>query len=178
MSAGSLSYPVSVDSIPPDGRHIRIEASETERRNIAESLGIPEVTTLSADLRVSRGAGGAIHVSGTVEANVVQADVVTLNPVSQIVSEPVDLTLLPAESLKKARRRAPVAADPTDVEGPEYYQNGRIDLGAIVTEHLALGLDPYPRAPDTEFSGHIEDKGGDRDSPFAALARLKPREEK
>ena len=41
--------------------------------------------------------------------------------------------------------------------GPSIYQNGRIDLGAIVAEHLALGLDPYPRTPGVDFPGHIED---------------------
>lgn len=176
MSVGSLSYLVTADSVPPDGRDIRIEATELERRSLAESLGIPEIAVLHADVRVSRGAGGAIHISGTVEASVVQTDVVTLDAVSQIVSEPVDLTLFPAESLEETGRRAAASADPTDIEGPEYYYDRRIDLGAIVTEHLALGLDPYPRASGTEFSGHIEDKG--RDSPFIALARLKLREEK
>jgi hypothetical protein len=52
------------------------------------------------------------------------------------------------------------------------YYDGRIDLGAIAAEHLALGLDPYPRAPGAEFADHIEDAARET-SPFAALGLLK-----
>ena len=62
------------------------------------------------------------------------------------------------------RRRQPI---------PDVYRDGRIDLGAIVAEHLALGLDPYPRSPGVAFDGHIEDDPAADPSPFAALAALK-----
>ena len=52
-------------------------------------------------------------------------------------------------------------------------ESGEIDLGAIAVEHLALGLDPYPRARGRRVPGHIEDEAGPADSPFAALERLK-----
>jgi hypothetical protein len=107
----------------------------------------------------------------------VQTDVVTLEPVRQAVAEPIDLTLIPAEQAERGRRRAPKRVDAISVEGPEFYHDGRVDLGVIAAEHLALGLDPYPRAPSTEFGGHIEDEAGADTSPFAALARLKRRDE-
>jgi hypothetical protein len=47
---------------------------------------------------------------------------------------------------------------------------GRIDLGGVITEFLALALDPYPRKPDVSFQPAIEEKDP---SPFAALAALK-----
>jgi hypothetical protein len=59
------------------------------------------------------------------------------------------------------------------LEGPEYYHGGQIDLGVIAAEHLALGLDPYPRGAGSEFQGHVEEASGPGFSPFAALARLR-----
>jgi hypothetical protein len=48
---------------------------------------------------------------------------------------------------------------------------GTVDLGALATEFLILGLDPYPRKPGATFQppgGASADEG-----PFAALAKLK-----
>jgi hypothetical protein len=177
MNAEPFSYLVVADDIPPEGRRFHIEANEVERRGLAESLGIPEVVELTADVQVSRAGGRALRLTGAVRAAVVQTDVVTLEPVRQEVSEPIDLTLLPAEQAERGGRGAPSLADAIGVEGPEHYRYGRVDLGAIAAEHLALGLDPYPRAPGTEFAGHTEDEAGADTSPFAVLARLKQRDE-
>ena len=46
-----------------------------------------------------------------------------------------------------------------------------LDLGAIATEFLILGLDPYPRKPDAIFQASAV--GDDATHPFAALAALK-----
>ena len=58
-------------------------------------------------------------------------------------------------------------ADPID--------NGWIDLGEVVTETLALDLEPYPRKPGEAFPGHVEDDGdaAKAPSPFAILASKK-----
>jgi len=54
---------------------------------------------------------------------------------------------------------------------PDEIVNGRIDLGALTAEFLALGLDPYPRKPGVSFD---ETAASDRsDSPFAGLERLR-----
>ncbi len=36
-------------------------------------------------------------------------------------------------------------------EPPEPLVGGTVDLGAIATEFLILGIDPYPRKPGAEF---------------------------
>ena len=49
--------------------------------------------------------------------------------------------------------------------------DGKIDLGAIATEFLIVGLDPYPRKPGAVFQPPVDatpDEG-----PFAALGALK-----
>ncbi len=39
-----------------------------------------------------------------------------------------------------------------DDEPPEPLVDGKIDLGAIATEFLLLGIDPYPRKAGAEFA--------------------------
>ena len=49
--------------------------------------------------------------------------------------------------------------------------DGRIDLGVLAAEFLALGLDPYPRKPGADFAAPAE-ADISTDSPFAALRQL------
>jgi hypothetical protein len=56
---------------------------------------------------------------------------------------------------------------------PEPLEGGIVDLGALATEFLILGLDPYPRKPGAVF---VPPQGADLDQgPFAALGRLAKR---
>jgi uncharacterized metal-binding protein YceD (DUF177 family) len=172
MSAKPLSFSLRPDEIPAAGLHIRIEASDAERQTLAGELGIPEVTALTADIDVRPLPGGAISMRGAMKASVVQMDVVTLEPVRQAVEEDIDLTLVAAEEAAETPPTPP-AAGPGEEDGPELFRDGRIELGALVGEHLALGLDLYPRAPGVEFPGHVEDDASAETSPFAALAKFK-----
>ena len=68
----------------------------------------------------------------------------------------------------------PDVIDPDAPDGPEPLVNGAADLGAVATEFLLLGIDPYPRKPDAVFDapeGPGQDAGA---NPFAVLAKLKP----
>ena len=47
---------------------------------------------------------------------------------------------------------------------------GLVDLGALATEFLILGLDPYPRKPDAVFEP--PQSLAAEEGPFAALAKL------
>jgi hypothetical protein len=53
---------------------------------------------------------------------------------------------------------------------PEPLIGGSVDLGALATEFLILGIDPYPRKPGAIFEppqDRMPDEG-----PFAALSKL------
>lgn len=172
MTKGAFSYSVVVRDIPEAGRRFTLQADETERRWTAASLGIPEVLSLGAEIEIRPIRGQAFSVRGTLTAAVVQADVVTLDPVTQEVREEIDVTLMPAEHAPRPKAKE-LLVDVEEADGPDLYHNGRIDLGVIVTEHLALGLDPYPRSPDSAFDGYVEDDPASSPSAFAALQGLK-----
>jgi uncharacterized metal-binding protein YceD (DUF177 family) len=166
MSAEPFSYKVAVSEIPHAGRHYSVEADEQARQRLAEALGIQQVSALSAELEVRPMREGAFAVRGSLSASVVQTDVVTLDALAQDVTEAIDLTLIAAERAGDAGRMG-------GGEEPDTFSNGRIDLGAIISEYLALGLDPYPRAPGTNFASYVEDDPAGDASPFAVLAGLK-----
>jgi uncharacterized metal-binding protein YceD (DUF177 family) len=161
------SVPVAVEDIPDTGLHIEIAAPAAARAEVAELAAelaaVRELPELSAVFDLTR-QGAGVHVAGHVTARVEQSCVVTLEPIESIVEEVVDL------------RFAPTSADATprpDEEPPEPLVGGKVDLGAIATEFLILGIEPYPRKPDAEFSPpQIGDDGA---HPFAALEALKKR---
>lgn len=160
-----------VAEIPDAGLNKTIEASEAERSAIADVAGLQRLSELKASFELKTLSGGRVRVTGVVQAKAEQTCVVTLDPVETLVDEAVDLEFaeLP-EGLPPAR--GPHDPDDETAEPPEPIVNGSIDLGALATEFLLLGLDPYPRKPGVVFDVPVEAVDPE-DHPFAALAALK-----
>jgi len=164
--------PVAVDDIPETGLHIEFDASETVRAELAALTGLRDLPRLSAAFDLVR-RGACVRVTGRVSARVGQTCVVTLEPVESDLEELVDLAFAPqlAGSLPgkvETTERRTGKEDP-----PEPLVGGQLDLGAIATEFLVLGIDPYPRKADAEFAPVRADDGDAR--PFEALQALKKR---
>jgi uncharacterized metal-binding protein YceD (DUF177 family) len=176
MSA-PFSRVVELGAIPATGLERSVAADPAELTALAKAYDIPEVRKLAADLTLSRETEGVIRVEGRVVAEIVQACVVSLVPVEQSIDEPVDVRLIEAGSPRAegtARPGAEVMIDPDEPDPPDILSGAALDLGAIVTEHFLLAVDPYPRAPGAEMPPEGADSAVDAgDSPFAALARLR-----
>jgi uncharacterized metal-binding protein YceD (DUF177 family) len=169
---------IDVASIPATGHAVRIEASPPERQAIAREYGLLEVRSLGADLDVGRGADRSLTVTGRIHAEIVQTCVVSLEPVTQLIDDGIDVRYVAGggPAATAPRPGAEVQVDPK-MEPPELLSGDEVDLGALVLEHFALGIDPYPKAAGAELPGEPDD--ADRtpaDSPFAVLARLTNRE--
>jgi hypothetical protein len=190
----TFSRALDVDDVPPEGLDLTISATEPERQALAAEDGLEGLAKLEADLHVQPWRNGGLTVAGEVRARLTQICVVTLDPFDSELVEPVDVKFAPVPgavaqpSLKgrqvrdPPRRRAAEPPTPPPVGGltldaedaPDPILDGRVDLGAIVSEFLALGLDPYPRKPGFAFEESaavdIDDKP---ESPFAKLEALK-----
>lgn len=164
------TVPVAVEDIPDTGLHIEIEAPAATRAALAEFAGVRELPQLAAVFDLTR-QGEGVHVAGQVSARVGQTCVVTLEPVESLVDEAVDLQFAPAPAGPSGPEGEAKAAKSNDA--PEPLVGGSVDLGAIATEFLLLGIDPYPRKADAKFT---PPKGEDDSAhPFAALEALKKR---
>jgi hypothetical protein len=112
-----------------------------------------------------------VRVTGQVNARVGQTCVVTLEPIESDLEEPVDLIFAPPLAAS-VEAKTDAADRRTGEEGPpEPLVGGKLDLGAIATEFLFLGIDPYPRKAGAEFAPLKADDDSAR--PFAALDALK-----
>jgi hypothetical protein len=174
VSAPLFSRPVKVEAIPRDGLETSIEASEAERGALADFNGLAGVGKLAATFSLKHGAGGTVRVRGEIRADVTQTCVVTLEPFEASLVEPVDVRFAPAreETPHGAARGEGGAQKIEDEDDPDPILDGKIDLGALASEFLTLGLDPYPRKPGVAFEPPAADGV---DSPFSALAPKKDR---
>jgi hypothetical protein len=164
---------VAVHDVPESGKRFDLVAEASVRAAIAWMIGLRELPRLEAGFDVSRRGHDGLHVTGRVSATVGQTCIVTLEPIESEVDEVVDLTFAPGPVREASAEDDGDRASRSSREGPEPLVGGRVDLGAIATEFLILGIDPYPRKPGVTFEAPSEaDPGG---HPFAALAALKNR---
>lgn len=168
-----LSRPISASDVPPDGETVTFSADAAEREALAETFGLSEMVSLTANLLVKPWRGDGLSVAGPVTAVVVQPCVVTLVPVTQTIEEEIALRFQPQSRLRTGT--GDIEVDPTGEDPPDVFDGESIDLGAIAAEHIALGIDPYPRAPGAEFASNGDDSDADDEepSPFAVLEQLK-----
>ncbi|MCB4824829.1 YceD family protein [Roseicella aerolata] len=156
-----FSRPLALGRVGPEGRQESLQASEAERSALARRFGILGIESLHAALRLEPEPDGAVRVAGRLDAAVTQACVVTLEPVAQRVVEEFAVRLLPAGR--------ELGDGPDDLDEIE-TENDVADLGEVVAEQLALGLDPYPRVAGAELPAEAKDE---TEGAFAALAALR-----
>ena len=168
QEASPLRREVAVASIPRSGLDITIEANTQERAEIARTFNLLEVEALSGTYHVSAASRGA-RVRGEVRARVRQICVVSLDPFAADVREPVDIAFS-VETGSRELLTPQIDISPDEEDPPEPLRDGKIDLGAVTLEFLALGLDPHPRKPGATFTRDVDDMEKPA-SPFAVLAR-------
>jgi hypothetical protein len=158
---------VAVEDVPETGEHMTLVPDAETRLAIARTAGLRELFRLEANFDLLRHGGGGLRVTGRVSATVGQNCVVTLEPLQNEIEEDVDLLFMPAAAAPATDGEDAVAPKWDD---PEPLIGGVVDLGALATEFLILGIDPYPRKPGAVFEPSHEQKPGA--GPFAALAGL------
>jgi uncharacterized metal-binding protein YceD (DUF177 family) len=182
----AFSRPLAAAEIPEEGLDLRIAARPDECAALAAADGLAALTRLEAKLRVRHEGAGRLRVQGELSADLRQTCVVTLEEFETTLVEPIDVAFAPEAASRPApesSRRARRAAEPEETETgptrhfvgldedePDPLVDGRIDLGAIVAEFLALALDPYPRKPGVSFATpQPEEETTQGVSPFARL---------
>lgn len=169
---------IRVDSMPPTGRELKLTVGEQDRAQIAALLDVTEVQALEVSLHAVKFRGG-MRVTGRLTASVVQPSVVTLDPVRQEISEPIDRVFLPgSEKPRGATANSEILVDLEGEDLPDHFAGPEVDLSSLITETLALVIDPYPRAEGESLDALGLTAPDGEVSPFASLKSLKKNGEK
>jgi len=175
----SSSY--DLNKLPEKGVERVLKPTAAERKQIAAWLGIEALENLQAVVKLTRAASGRYFYRAHFDADVVQACVVTLEPVPAHLAEDFERSFQVAPTVSRGqqrRGRKPAAAPVVpivdlDEDAPEMLENTVIDIAAPVLEELSLSLDPYPRKAGVEFTLPEEVPAESPDNPFAILGKLK-----
>ena len=166
--------PVAIEDVAETGQHFDLVADDDLRAAVARLAGLRDLPRLQATFDVTRHGADGLLVSGRMSATVGQNCVVTLEPLVNEVEEDIDLVFAPPPptvARKAGEDEAASEVPQRSWNGPEPLVGGVVDLGALATEFLILGLDPYPRKPGAVFEAPQDVKPDQ--GPFAALAGLK-----
>lgn len=171
---------VDLEKLGNNGTALEVVTTESERAALAKRFGFLGLPALSARVSVDRRPGGQIVVEGRLKGRILQACILSLDPVTQDLDDAFRLVF--AEQVTEDR-------DPESGEAllnahgdaPEPLEGNMLDVGEIVAEQLSLTADPYPRRPGIKLEDVLpKSKGGARRSapeqrrhPFAGLAALK-----
>jgi len=176
-----FSSTYDLEKTPEKGVELVLKPTAAERDRIAGWLKIEALQTLHAVVKLTRAASGRFTYRCHFDADVVQACVVTLEPVPAHVAEDFErfFQMAPRTARgpqKRGRKPAPAAeilVPDVDEDAPEMLESSVIDIAAPLLEELSLSLDPYPRKPGVEFTQPEEAPADAPESPFAVLGKLK-----
>lgn len=178
---------VDLERMGTRGTALEIVASDSERAALAKRFGFLGLPAFSARVTVDRQIGGRVIVEGRLKGRILQACILSLEPVTQELDDAFRLVF--AENL--AEERDPESGEAVlaaQADAPEPLTGNVLDVGEIVAEQLSLTADPYPRRPGVKLEDVLpKAKGGGRRGapeqrrhPFAGLAALrdKPRRDR
>jgi|TARA_R110000787_G_scaffold75826_2_gene167830 uncharacterized metal-binding protein YceD (DUF177 family) len=178
---------VNTDEQVSKKEKIILEASAQERAALAKRFELVLIDSLTAELTIIAASNGEVTVRGPMHAQIVQSCVTTLEPVPEMVEDEVKVLFSPHVSEED------MPSNPDDLEDlsedelmalldqPEPLVDGKIDVGEVVSQFLAVAMNPYPRKDGAELpeAALIEEEADEeRPNPFAKLAGLKEQLEK
>ncbi|MEM8631779.1 MAG: DUF177 domain-containing protein [Pseudomonadota bacterium] len=155
---------------------IDVSPDEAALGAVADALGITAVRKLRFEGELAPEGKSDWRLTGHLGATVVQPCVITLEPVTTRLEEPVERRYLAAFSLPEDGSETEMPEDDSAEELPE-----TLDLGAVIAEAVALALPPYPRVDGAEGGEMVFTEPGktamtdDAAKPFASLGALRAR---
>lgn len=138
--------PEPVDTIGDVARSVSVVADAAERAALATRFALAAINSLEGQFSISSDAGGIV-ARGRVIADVVQACVITGDPVTAKIDEPVALRFVNGDD--------PVAEEielTIDALDTIPFDGAAIDLGEASAETMALALDPFPRSANADVT--------------------------
>jgi uncharacterized metal-binding protein YceD (DUF177 family) len=170
MDPPPLSVIYDLSRLSEGGAELTVTATAAQRSELAKWAGISSVGAFEAKVALRRQSATRFTYEATLSVDLVQACVISLEPV------PAHLTLEISRELQliKFPAKAQIAAEDLALgadERPEEIQDSHYDLAGPLLEEFSLAIDPYPRALGVAFERPQELEP--KDNPFAVLKQLK-----
>lgn len=165
-----FSYPLRIDELGQGEQAYKLKADKAQLEFLTEILAVPAVNSFEADIKLKfQKKRGILEVFGTVKANLGLISVISLEAFNKDYSTNFKLTY----DTNACYEDVYGEDDDIELDVPDIVYDGKIDLGDIAIEQIALIMEDHPRKEGEEFSSIVEDDEPIKNNPFAALAKLK-----
>ncbi len=167
-----FSYPIVVDDLSAAKREYKLSASPKDLVYIAEVLKVPEVKSCQSKIQLHFDRKNhRLDVSGSVKAVLVQESVISLELFDKTYQGEFSLFFDTKATYKDIRELDEELGD----EIPDLVVDGKIDLGDITIEQVALLIDDYPRQEGEVFNfvSEFDEETTNQANPFNILKKLK-----
>lgn len=164
----AVSFGLQVAKLPVKGTTVTLEATPSQRAELAKIHNLLSVERFFAELLVRPWKGDGVRVTGRVEADVTQSCIVTLEPLVAHIDEPVSAIFVPEGSrlARQEQEDGEIILEPEGEDPPEPFVGNSIDMGALAEEFFSLGIDPYPRKEGAPMDLSTEESGKSEAGPL------------
>lgn len=167
-----FSRPIEIETLQGGPFHFNYEASAAECAAVAKRFGIEALGALSIKGVLTRIDEREIALDCEISALMRRQCVVTLDLFDSEFRE--SFRILFRRGYRDHELEGREAAENQDWIEP--LEEGALDIGEIALQFFALAIDPYPKKPGAAFKSAGRADAAERETPFAVLERLKPRE--
>ncbi|MCM1323342.1 MAG: DUF177 domain-containing protein [Acetobacter sp.] len=165
-----FSYPLQIDELGQGEQTYKLRADKEQLKTLAEILQVPAVNSFGANIGLKfQKKRGMLEVYGTVRANLGLISVISLEPFDKDYITEFKLTYDTNATYEDIYKED----DDIEEDIPDIVYDGKIDLGDIAIEQIALVMEDHPRKDGETFEAIVEDSEPIKNNPFAALAKLK-----
>ena len=175
MTAPEFSRRVAVEDITDAGIRRDLDPTAEERAALAERLGLLALHSLTGEVRLRPLAGGVL-LDGSLQADVEQACVITLEPIKSNVASRFSVRYISPQV--EAAGMDGEELDPLG-EDVEPLPADAIDIGEVAAQYLSLAVDPYPKkaGAGTSYAAGRDHTDAaaelpERPNPFVVLTKL------
>jgi uncharacterized metal-binding protein YceD (DUF177 family) len=178
-----FSHPIRVDKIGAKEVEVFINPTTIEAIALIQRLGIVGVRKLTGKVSLNRWRVEGVQAHIALKATVTQTCGITLEPIEEDIDERFDISFLPEGVIATDVEMDDLVFQEEDL--PEPIVGGIIDLGELVTQLLAVSINPYPRKTGISADGLVKEslemrassaeREGEARGPFSQLQNLKNR---
>ncbi|MBP3687993.1 MAG: DUF177 domain-containing protein [Alphaproteobacteria bacterium] len=165
-----FSYPLKIDELGQGEQTYNLRADKEQLATLKEILQVPAVNSFEANLKLKfQKKRGLLEISGTASANLELISVISLEAFNKDYTAEFKLMYDTNATYED------IYGEDDDIEDdvPDIVYDGKIDLGDIAIEQIALVMEDHPRKTGEVFNEVIEAREPVKNNPFAALEKLK-----
>ena len=167
----NFSYPLIVEDIAAAEKKYHLTADKKDLEYLTEVLKVPAVKAFSSEIYTKMiKKEHKVMVWGTVNAELELQSVVSLEYFTKTYKPEFSLWYDTQATYNSLREEYDIEDD-----APDLIVDGKIDLGQIAIEQVALVLEDYPRRDGEvfEYAAEFDPEEEVTENPFKVLEKLK-----